>query len=75
MPRRNEPRAGHFDPEEREYGTVDDAARILSCAPKTVRNLISRGELAGYRIGTQMLRVDLREVRELPQRIATVRRA
>lgn len=40
------------------YVNINDAAAYLSCAPKTVRRLISAGKLDAYRLGTRAIRVD-----------------
>lgn len=34
-----------------EYFTVDEAARLLSVSPRTIRRLASRGEMPSYRFG------------------------
>jgi excisionase family DNA binding protein len=56
----------------RRYITVDAAAEMLSVSPRTIRRMISRGELAGYRLGPRLLRVDEAEVQALLRRIPTV---
>lgn len=54
-------------------GPLAAAAELLQCHPRTVRRMVSRGELAGYRVGAgRMIRVDLNEVDQLLQRIPTV---
>lgn len=40
------------------YVPINDAATYLSCAPKTVRRLISAGKLDAYRLGNRAIRVD-----------------
>lgn len=42
--------------------SIDEAARFLSCNPRTVRRMIARGEITGYRVSTRLLRVDLAEI-------------
>lgn len=57
------------------YWTQQQAADYLGCIPRTVRNLISRGELVGYKIrGVRAVRVKADDVRELVQRIPAVSR-
>lgn len=46
------------------------AADRLQCNVRTVRRMVSRGELAAYRVGgARMIRVDLNEVDALLRRI------
>lgn len=54
------------------YADLATAAEYLSVTPKTIRRMISRGELTGYRIGPRTLRVDLNEVQALARPIPTV---
>jgi excisionase family DNA binding protein len=56
-------------PPARLYGSVEAAAERLGCSPRTVRRMISRGEIAGYRLGKRLLRVDLAEVDSTLRRI------
>jgi excisionase family DNA binding protein len=46
----------------RRLCSIDQAAAELACSPRTVRRMIASGQLAGYRIGTRLLRVDLNEI-------------
>ena len=55
----------------RDLGSIDAAAQRMACSPKTVRRMIARGELAAYRVGTKMVRVDLNDVDALLRRIPT----
>ncbi|MCH1867073.1 helix-turn-helix domain-containing protein [Nocardioides sp. CFH 31398] len=41
--------------EPQQYVSVDDAAAILSCNPKTVRRAIARNELRAHRVGSSRL--------------------
>ena len=41
------------------------AAEYLGVSEKTIRRYVSQGSLAGYRIGRQLIRVDLDEVEKL----------
>lgn len=54
-----------------------NAARILGFkTTRTVRNLITRGELTGYRVrGVRAIRVDLNEVRALVETIPVAERS
>jgi excisionase family DNA binding protein len=45
------------------FGTVADAARILSCSTQTVRSHIAQGRIVATRIGSRGLRVDLASLR------------
>jgi excisionase family DNA binding protein len=50
-------------------------AELLGVHPRTVRNMISRGDLTGYRIpGVRAVRVDLNEVQALVRAIPAVSR-
>jgi excisionase family DNA binding protein len=46
----------------RKYATIESEAERLAVNPRTIRRMISRGELTGYRLGTKILRVDQVEV-------------
>lgn len=52
------------------YITVPEAARYLSCHPKTVRRMIAAGDLPGYQIGERGLRLDLHEIDDAVARLA-----
>jgi len=51
---------------KRRYITVAETAEYLQISPRTVRRLITDGELTGYRMGSarRTIRVDLNEVDE-----------
>lgn len=50
-------------------------ADLLGVHPRTVRNMISRGDLTGYRIpGVRAVRLDLNEVQSLVRAIPAVNR-
>lgn len=55
----------------RRLVSISIAAVELGVCDKTIRRLISRGQLTGYRIGTRALRVDLNEVDGLAKPIPT----
>jgi len=42
----------------RQYESVGDAAARVGVSTKTVRRWIASGQLAGYRMGSRLLRVD-----------------
>jgi excisionase family DNA binding protein len=42
----------------RQFESVADAAARVGVSTKTVRRWIASGQLAGYRIGPRLLRVD-----------------
>jgi excisionase family DNA binding protein len=50
----------------RRYITIAEAAEYLQISDRTVRRLISDGELTGYRMGrsSRTIRVDLNEIDE-----------
>jgi len=50
------------NPREKRLAPIGRAATYADCAPRTIRRMISRGELTGYRLGPRMLRVDLNEL-------------
>ena len=55
----------------RAYASIEVAADMLECSPRTVRRMIAGGEITGYRIGKRLLRVDLVEVEAQLRRIPT----
>lgn len=48
----------------RHYITITEAAEYLQISDRTVRRLITDGELTGYRVGrsSRLIRVDLNEI-------------
>ncbi|MDP9822770.1 helix-turn-helix transcriptional regulator [Nocardioides massiliensis] len=42
--------------------SITQAADYAACSPKTIRRYISAGRLAGYRMGSRLIRVDLNEL-------------
>jgi excisionase family DNA binding protein len=54
--------------------TQQQAAEHLGVTDRTIRNLIARGELTGYRLGKRTVRVDFADVEALLRPIPTVRR-
>ena len=49
----------------RRYITLEDAADMLGCTTRTIRNRIADGSLTGYRLGKRAIRVDLADVEAL----------
>jgi excisionase family DNA binding protein len=56
----------------RKYESLDRAAERLEVNPRTIRRMIARGELTGYRFGGRVLRVDQAEVDAAMTPIPTV---
>lgn len=44
-----------------ELASLNDAAARYKCNPRTIRRMIARGDLTGYRVGPKLLRIDIRE--------------
>lgn len=44
-----------------ELASLTEAASRYKCNPRTLRRMISRGDLTGYRVGPKLLRIDIRE--------------
>ena len=49
------------------------AAQRFDCSERTIRRMISNGELTGYRVGKRLVRVDATEVAALARVIPTTR--
>ncbi len=47
---------------ERRWATIDEAAAYLGVATKTIRRMITDGQVTGYRLGARLIRVDLDEL-------------
>lgn len=59
----------------RRLGSLQDAADRCAVSTKTIRRLIARGELTGYRLGkSNLIRIDLDELDELMRPIPTTGR-
>jgi excisionase family DNA binding protein len=56
----------------RKYATIEAEAERLDVNPRTIRRMIARGQLTGYRFGERMIRVDPAEVDSLMRPIPTV---
>jgi excisionase family DNA binding protein len=46
----------------RRLVNLDAAADVYSLHPRTIRRMISRGQITGYRVGPRVVRVDLDEI-------------
>ncbi|MBA3251460.1 MAG: excisionase family DNA-binding protein [Geodermatophilaceae bacterium] len=57
----------------RRLASITSAAEAAACSTKTIRRLISRGDLTGYRMGSRLVRVDLNELDALMTPIPTAR--
>lgn len=53
----------------RRWADLEQAAAYFHCSTRTVRRMISRGEITGYRVGPRMVRVDLGELDTLARPI------
>lgn len=58
-PRRGRRERRPQPPRASEYVTVQKAAQMLACSPKTVRRLIASGEIEAYRMGARAIRIPL----------------
>lgn len=52
---------------EESRWTIADAADYLGTSPSTIRRLIARGDLAAYRYGPRLIRIDPEDVQRLRQ--------
>ena len=59
----------------RKYASIESEAKRLAVNPRTIRRMIARGELTGYRFGGKILRVDPAEVDAAMQPVRTVQRS
>jgi excisionase family DNA binding protein len=55
-------RGGRLPVHQRRYESIQSVADRLDVNPKTIRRMIARGDLTGYRLGGKVLRVDQAEV-------------
>jgi len=46
----------------RKFVSITEAAEYLGLSPKTIRNMIERGDLPAWRIGRKTIRLDLRDL-------------
>lgn len=47
----------HPEPAQRGYIGLQDAAAYLDVNPMTIRRMISRGQLTGYRLGGRLIKI------------------
>lgn len=64
--------AGIPSPTTPSYVSLADAAELAGVCTKTVRRWISSGNIAGYRVGPRLIRVDLAEVERMMRPIPTI---
>jgi excisionase family DNA binding protein len=55
------------------YISLQEAAQRLQVTPPTIRRMISRGEIVGYRLGPRVIRVDLDELDRVARVIPAAR--
>jgi excisionase family DNA binding protein len=54
------------------YASLAVAANYAGgCSVRTIRRMISSGEISGYKLGRHLIRVDLNEIDKLLRRIPT----
>ena len=46
----------------RRWAAQDEAADYLGIDPKTLRRMVAKGQVTGYRIGPRLIRFDLEEL-------------
>lgn len=49
---------------ESTWGSVTDAALYMGVSPRTIRRMISRGEIVAKRFGPRLIRVDMARLAE-----------
>ena len=54
------------------WATLDAAADYIAVSRKSVRRMISQGQITGYRAGGRLIRVDLNELDALMSPIRTL---
>lgn len=58
--------------EARRYASLEAAGTYLGTSQRTIRRIVARGDLVGYRLpGSRLIRVDLNEVDAMLRRIPT----
>jgi excisionase family DNA binding protein len=58
----------------RRYATISEGAAYARVNAKTIRRFIASGKLAGYHLGSRLIRIDLDELDRLMVRIPTAGR-
>lgn len=51
--------------------TIDEAAEEWGCSNRTIRRMIARGTVPGYRVGPRLLRVDRDELAQAMRVVPT----
>ncbi|KAA1423952.1 helix-turn-helix domain-containing protein [Mumia zhuanghuii] len=51
---------------------INHAAELYGCTPKTIRRMISRGEITGYKFGPRIILVSPEEIESVLRVIPTV---
>lgn len=64
-------RPAHISKPPARTASIETAATIAGCSPRTIRRYISQGRLSGYRMGPRLIRVDLAEIEALLSPIPT----
>ncbi|CAL8980354.1 hypothetical protein PROP_03136 [Propionicimonas sp. T2.31MG-18] len=59
-------------PTDHRWVGIASAATYAGVSTKTVRRWISSGNIAGYRVGPRLIRVDLAEVERMMRPIPTI---
>ena len=54
------------------WATLEAAAGYIAVSSKSIRRMISQGQITGYRAGDRLIRVDLNELDALMSPIRTV---
>lgn len=47
---------------ERRLLSINQAAEFYGCSTKTIRRMVSRGQLQAVRVGSSMIRIDAAEI-------------
>lgn len=64
----------------KKYVSIQEAAEMLSCSPKTIRRMIARGDLPAYSLGKRgpnnqhpNLRIRVEDIDKAMHRVNTIR--
>ena len=58
-------------PNAARYVSLDVAAGRLGCSERTLRRMVSAGEIPAYRLSKRLLRVDWNDIERMLRRIPT----
>jgi excisionase family DNA binding protein len=58
-------------PKDRELVSLAEAARRYGVNERTVRRMVASGQITGYRLGSRLIRVDIREINALITTVPT----